>query len=38
MLLKKTETFECDDMIVDSVICLINKGYNTLFSCARSYR
>lgn len=34
MLLQKTETFECDDLIADSIIELINKGYSTNYSCS----
>lgn len=34
MLLKKTEVFECDDLIVDSIIELTTKGYATNFCCS----
>ena len=34
MLLKKTEVFECDDLIADSIIKLNMKGFTTEFSCS----
>ena len=34
MLLKKTEVFECDDLIADSIIELNIKGFSTEFSCS----
>ena len=34
MLLKKTEVFECDDLIADSIIKLNMKGFATEFSCS----
>ncbi len=34
MLLKKTEVFECDDLIADSIIELNMKGFATEFSCS----
>ena len=34
MLLKKTEVFECDDLIADSIIELNMKGFSTEYSCS----
>ena len=34
MLLKKTEVFECDDLIADSIIELNMKGFSTEFACS----
>lgn len=34
MLLKKTEIFECDNAIADSIIELNMKGFSTEFSCS----
>ena len=34
MLLKKTEVFECDDLIANSIIELNMKGFSTEFSCS----
>ena len=34
MLLKKTEVFECDDLIADSIMELNMKGFSTEYSCS----
>lgn len=34
MLLKKTEVFECDDLIANSIIELNMKGFSTEYSCS----
>ena len=34
MKIQITNTFECDDKIVDSIILLYKKGYPTAFSCS----